>query len=296
MTRSERLDNWEIPLHEISALCVRHDPSGGPPELLVVGDERWAVAAMALAAAGAEPKPTTEVAPAIAAGGLPTDGKSEFEGVASDASGRVFLLQEGPARVLVLDRAMAVLQHTITLDVAAEEPEIGASWADEPNARGEGVLLLREGHMLIAKQRDPVRLIEFGPAGDAPLGYAPGRALADDEDFALADSDASVVEVLATWSLDPAANVESINDLAVDIDGSLHLVSSRSRCIGLLDADLTPGEDVVAASTVSLDAVLFKDRKDKAEGLVFTDALGWLVALDLQRAAPNLHELALFPG
>jgi len=39
-----------------------------------------------------------------------------------------------------------------------------------------------------------------------------------------------------------------------------------------------------------------KDRKDKAEGLVFTDALGWLVALDLQRAAPNLHELALFPG
>ena len=29
---------------------------------------------------------------------------------------------------------------------------------------------------------------------------------------------------------------------------------------------------------------------------LFTDALGWLVALDCQRDAPNLHHLALVPG
>jgi len=121
----------------------------------------------------------------------------------------------------------------------------------------------------------------------------PGLALANHEAFDLPSSDTSAVEVLAAWSLDPVANVDSINDLALDADGRLHFVSSCSRRIGCLDADLTPGAPVVAASTVALPAVFFASDDDKAEGLAFTNALGWLVSLDLQVPAPNLHRLAL---
>jgi len=264
--------------------------------LLAVGDKRWKVDRVALGPAGVQPQKPTKVKRAIAASGVSTPKSSDFEGVASDASGRVFVLQEKKARVLVLDPAMKVVVGTIKLDVASDHPDIGAPWAEKQNRRGEGLLLLRKGHMLIAKQRDPVRLIEFGPAGHAPIGYAPGLALADNEAFPLARGDIRTIEVLATWSLDPVAKVKSINDLALDADGRLHFVSACSRCIGHLDADLTPGTPVVATSTVELPAELFASDNDKAEGLTFTDTLGWLVAVDQKVHAPNLHRVALPAG
>jgi len=278
---------------------VRPHSARGPTELLAVGDKRWKVDRMALDPAGVTPQKPTKVKQAIAAGGTSMTKRSDFEGVASDASGRVFVLQEKKARVLVLNRAMNGLVRTIKLHVASDNPHIGASWANEPNARGEGLLLLHNGHMLIAKQRDPVRLIEFGPAGHAPIGYAPGRALADHETFTLPSGHTSTVEVLATWSLDPVANIESINDLALDADCRLHFVSSHSRCIGQLDADLTPDTPdtpVVARRTVELPAEWFASDRYKAEGLAFTDALGWLVALDLKVYTPNLYRVVLAAG
>jgi len=288
-----RIDSWEIPILEVSALAARHGSPGGAVELLAVGDARWAVAGMTMKLDGAVTKVTNEVGAAVATGGLPTVASSEFEGVASDGAGRVFVLQEGPSRVLVFDPTMAVLEHAITLKVEADHPDIGAAWTQRPNARGEGVLLLKSGHLLLAKQRDPVRVIEFGPVGDAPLGYAPGSAPAEGEPFVVAGGETSELEVLATWRLESSGPIESINDLAVGGDGRLHFVSSRSRCIGWLEGDLLPGEDMVGASAAPLPAELFADDEDKAEGLVFIEGFGWLVALDLQRAAPNLHQLAL---
>jgi hypothetical protein len=281
----EVIGSWKLPIREVSGLCVRQN---GSAELLAIGDARWEVAVAELTSTGVHPLPTTQVGRAINRGRLSTRGSSEFEGIATDGSGRVFLLQERSGRVLVLDHAMTVLEHSITLDVSPEDPEIGEAWHQDANARGEGLLLLRGGHMLIAKQRNPVRLIEFGPAGDAPLGFAVGGALAAAEPFTLPDGDASTVDVLATWSLDPAAAIASINDLAVDAEGRLHFVSSRSRCLGRLDADLKPGEDDVATTVLALPPELSKHR---TEGLVFTDGLGWLVALDRQEVRPNLHRI-----
>jgi len=294
MTTIKRLDSWEIPLQEVSALCVRLDPFAGTEQVLAVADERWAVGAMTLDASGATVQPTTHVDTAVAQGGLATGEDSEFEDVAVDIRGRVFVLQEGPARVPALDPNMDRLQHMITLDVPPDQPDIGAGWADSPNARGEGLLLLRDGHMLIAKQRNPVRLIEFGPAGDAPFGYAPGDSLAErDEAFLVLGDQSSVVEVLATWLLDDAPGVESINDLAVDAEGRLHFVSSRSRCIARLEGALKPGVNTVDAEVMPLPSELFESDDDKAEGLVFSGALGWLLAMDMQRTGANLHRLAL---
>jgi len=71
-----------------------------------------------------EPQSPIEVEPAIAEGGSSTDGSSEFEGLATHALGRVFVLQERLARVLVLGPAMKVLVQTIKLEVASDHPDI----------------------------------------------------------------------------------------------------------------------------------------------------------------------------
>lgn len=270
---------------------MRGDPSAAPAQLLAVGDADWHVAPIALGPGGGTPGPVKKVAKAIAARGLPTRGSSQFEGIATDGGGRVFVLQEGAARVLVLAADMKTLEHAIELHVPLDLPDLGRAWDDKPNARGEGLLLLGDGHILVAKQHTPVRLIEFGPAGDAPLGYAPGTALAPDEDFTVRGDHGSVLEVLTSWSLAPAANVKSVNDLAVDAAGRLHFVSSSSRCIGRLDADLIPGADEIATTVLPLPDALFTRKADNAEGLAFVDTLGWLVAFDLQRYDRNLHQV-----
>jgi hypothetical protein len=90
----------------------------------------------------------------------------------------VLLLQEGPSRVLVLSAGLARVEAVVELAVAPGQPGFGREWGADDNARGEGLLLMARGHMLVAKQKDPVCLIEFGPAGDAPargqLGDPPG--------------------------------------------------------------------------------------------------------------------------
>jgi hypothetical protein len=90
----------------------------------------------------------------------------------------VLLLQEGPSRVLVLSAGLARVEAVVELAVAPGQPGFGREWADDDNARGEGLLLMDRGHLLVAKQKDPVCLIEFGPAGDAPLGVSPETLLA----------------------------------------------------------------------------------------------------------------------
>jgi hypothetical protein len=44
-------------------------------------------------------------------------------------------------------------------------------------SRGEGAVLLQNGHLLAAKEKKPAALIEFGPLGAEPVGLAKGGAL-----------------------------------------------------------------------------------------------------------------------
>lgn len=161
--------------------------------------------------------------------------------------------------------------------------------------RGEGLLLLRNGHLLVAKQREDPRLIEFGLADDEPGGFRPGDALLVDESFSLPAGETVTFAVLASWPLDADTELESINDLAIDAAGRLHVVSSKSRCLARLDADLDPQGGTAALTAWPLPADLFADEDDKAEGLVFAPQVGWLIALDLERDAANLFHITGVP-
>jgi hypothetical protein len=69
--------------------------------------------------------------------------------------------------------------------VPRDEPDFGEEWHADDNARGEGLLMLRNGHLLVAKQREKPRPIEFGPPDHESRGFRPGHALQIDEPFSL---------------------------------------------------------------------------------------------------------------
>jgi hypothetical protein len=285
---------WQLPLEEASALCLRHDAASQTVQLLAVDDEQYELAFAAIDG-GVVPAAEAEDVRAAVSDAAARTGGSDFEGVASDASSQVFVLQEGADRVLVFDEGLGVVNRTITLSVPRNQPDFGSEWHEDDNARGEGLLLLRNGHLLVAKQRKEPRLIEFGPPGDEPEGFAPGDALQPEETLPLPNGGDVAFDVLASWLVHHDSGIESVNDLAVDADGRLHFVSSKSRSLARVDDDLDPEGGTAALTAWPLPDKLFETENDKAEGLLFVPQLDWLVALDLERPAPNLFSISGVP-
>jgi hypothetical protein len=67
----------------------------------------------------------------------------------------VLLLQEGPSRVLVLSAGLARVEAVVELAVAPGQPGFGREWADDDNARGEGLLLMDRGPCSSPSRRTP---------------------------------------------------------------------------------------------------------------------------------------------
>jgi hypothetical protein len=293
MTRLASEDTWALPLKELSALALRRLPSRAR-ELIAVSDDDYTVVSAKLSdddePAQAVSHPLAEQLPHTVTDA--TEG-SEFEGVACDSGGLVFVLQEGPARVLVLSPDFRALRQTIQLRVSPDEPGFGAEWHDEPNKRGEGLLLMRNGHLLVVKQRKPVRFIEFGPASE-PGGIESQSLLGPDRRFDLPQGEQADFDVLASWPLhdDCRDRFESINDLAVGDDGRLYVLSSKSRRIGRVEPHVGIDEDSVRLSDEwDLPERLPGGGKGKPEGLTILDGLRPLVSIDTKKSGDNLVRL-----
>jgi hypothetical protein len=51
-----------------------------------------------------------------------------------------------------------------SIDLAVEgHRDIAQEWSDPKGSRGEGMVLLPGGHLLVAKEKQPAAFIEFGP-------------------------------------------------------------------------------------------------------------------------------------
>ena len=103
--------------------------------------------------------------------GLPDDldraGGPQWEGVAADGAGRVVVLGERGSELVLLSPEFEFERRI----------RLRHEWEGDRQAGLEALVLLRDGHVLAAKQRRPVRLLEFGPAGDRPIGLVPSAAL-----------------------------------------------------------------------------------------------------------------------
>jgi uncharacterized protein YjiK len=269
MRKLDVADRWRLDADELSGLGLRRHGPASAPELLVVGDSGFRVLTSGLTEhdpRGRSPKLDDQV------DRFTTGRSSQWEGVTADGSGRVFILQEHPGHVFVLSLEFGRLDEALQLDVPGRHAEWERSWHEDKNARGEALLLMRGGHVLVFKQRDPVALIEFGPKHDASIDLRGDPFLPADETFAVSDQPLHPVR---SWELD--APLESISDVS-RVGGQIFILSAKSRCI----AALGPlGDDAKPVGLVGEPWAL-PDDIAQPEGLVVLDEESTpIVAADL---------------
>lgn len=130
-----------------------------------------------------------------------------------------------------------------------------------------------------------MRLLEFGPAGDRPIGLTPAAALPAGEPAELSPADE--LPCLATWRF-ADDTLRTVNDMSAH-GGYLHLISSASRRIARVQ--LPAADPVRIDSWWPLPDAVTAGRDANAEGLLVDDRLGVLVGVDAHDDRDNLHLL-----
>ena len=173
-----------------------------------------------------------------------TADESQWEGIAIDAKGLFFVLEESPGAVYVFDSTANRLIQDITLDYKHEG--LRAKGFEE-NSLGEGIALLQNGHVLILKEKDPAMLIEFGPEGSDPIGVSPETLIKKREAFKLSDGETIKYKPLKWWRFTDNANdlMHDISEIAVGPDGTLYALSDESDRLARLETNLRIEEDNV---------------------------------------------------
>jgi hypothetical protein len=272
----------DVPLLEVSGVCLRRE-AGGDMALVAFGDRTSIAAWVELPDDDGGAYTWQSVDMADVEGSLIPRDDPQVEAVCADGAGRILILQESPPRVELLDW----VGHRVITRIALEVPEghpLHDSWVDAEGSQGEGAAFMKNGHLLIAKEKDPAAFVEFGPEGEAASGFGPDSALEAGTPWPTEAGDRVFVP-LAVWrpSVKLAANCEDFSDLEVGPDRRLYLLSDKSQTIarvGALDAD-----DPVARADEIWKLPLLDG---KPEGLALTRNGRAIVALDTKAAKENL--------
>jgi hypothetical protein len=272
----------DVPLREVSGICLRRSENG-QMFLIAVGDRAAKIAWFCQPSSdGARIDWHTSDISKLSGSMLPKD-DPQIEAVCADGVGRVMLLQETPSRVEIIDPEE--LKVVASIDLAVEgRGEIARSWSDPEGSRGEGMVLLRGGHLLVAKEKKPAAFIEFGPPNSPSQGLVRGGAMPEGEPWPISEGHHQFV-ALAIWHPDKtlAKNCLDFSDLEIGPDGRLYLLSDKSSSIAWLE-DLPAGGGTAAL----LDVWRLDDLDGKPEGLSFTAEGRAIVGLDTRKARRNL--------
>lgn len=285
----EIVDRLRIPLAEVSGLaCLRR--SGGAL-LVAVGDNDASLATADVGAGGAVGEWRVVTSDELGARPDAAVRFRQLEAVAVDGAGRAWVVTEGTSLLGGIDLAAGATVGGASLETATL-PELDRHWSKRDASRSEGLLLLAQGHLLIAKEKDPAGLVEFGPAGEDPLGVSAATLLQADEAFGLLAGEPGgpppALVALAWWPLPSSVGkaFADLSDLAVDGSSGVWVLSDESRRIGRLRLPLVVGE------AVGIDPVADLPKKvGKPEGLALLPGDLIAVADDRKDDRDNLWVL-----
>ncbi|MCB0930440.1 MAG: hypothetical protein KDB71_00900 [Mycobacterium sp.] len=268
------LDVADIPLREVSGLVLHGS------EILAVGDRDPVVFSAPL-----EPWPPCWQALDLAGLDLP-EGSVQFEAVVPTGERTVLVLQEQPARVLQLELSPPALTGSLVLDVPKGH-YLREAWLGDRSSRGESLLLADRGHLIVVKEKDPAAILEFGPVGDAPVGWHRGGPGVPPT---IGDQ---TLTVLATWWLgkDLMKALPDISDATIGPEGCLYLISDKGSSIARLADALDPAGGKVDAAAIWR----IEGSPENAEGLVILEDGTPLVAIDTKSPKANLLRLESLP-
>jgi uncharacterized protein YjiK len=273
---------FDIPLREVSGISLTTLVTG-ETVLVAIGDHASVVASAVVSDSSPGKWRHTDLA---AIEGIDAT-FTQAEAVAHDANGLLLVVFEEPARVAVIDIARSRLVQVISLVVRGDD-RVARGWAADANSRGEGILLLDGGHLLIVKEKKPPALIEFGPAGDAP-----GQRLLRPDEAWHPDGQPSMSFVArATWLLDTdlADLLGDMSDAAIGPDGQLYVLSDQSHSIARLQWPAPADSPVTAVEVFEIEGA-----PNKPEGLAVLPDGRLLVARDTRKPKGNLLLVEL-PG
>jgi hypothetical protein len=315
------IDSYHLPLAEVSglaripALSTNAGKSGNSLDLYAVGDASYQVVRFHMGsvdgARSARQEPDIRVQDVAHALDRQAGKASQWEAAAVDGKGSVCMLSETHAEIACMDAGLHHAKGRFTLDVSGI-PALDSAWKEQPNSRGEGMLLMKKGHVLVLKEKKPSMLIEFGPEGDQPMGYAPDAFLEAGEEFAGLGGGSSDSPIYRASQVAPARELapprlvalkawefsDRLHELAPDAseialgpDGRVYLLSEESATLIRLEKTLKPGERKVGMERGAYWRL--PRGMDKAEGLVIDDSMHPWIGIDIKQAnRPNLFRLS----
>jgi uncharacterized protein YjiK len=269
------LSTHVVPLKEVSGIAVSSTPAGVPMTLVAVADEDASVVVATVDDNGPR---RWRVVDLSAVYSPPKEG-SNFEGVAVDADGVIVIVAEHPPSLLVFRPDPPAGLRRVGLSVDSARALTGLRFKD---LRAEGLVLLREGHVLVASEKDPPGLLEFGPPEEPPLGMKAQTWLPATESFACPTGDGQY-HALAWWPL--ANGLAGISDLAVHA-GRLYALSDEDAAIGLV-AD-GPYRQFQPLVTDTWRLQVADDELTSPEGMAFLPDGSYFVVYDRKSTGPNL--------
>ena len=270
-----KLEPWrieDVPVPELSGLALAAT-ADGLPQLFAIGDRKSVLARAALT-----DEPLEWALLDLDRAGPSRD--RQFEAITATADGTLLVLCEDPPLVLVLQPDAGRAE---TIALAPGDHGVLAEIFDESSSSGEGLVPLRAGHLLVAKEKDPPLLVEFGPRGAEAAGVQTDSFLVGEGGLVPDDGG---LHALAAWKLD---GVDDISDLAF-AGGALYCLSDQSRRVVVVDLPLDPDAD--RARIGEGWDLRVPERRDepegKPEGLVVTDDGTLIVGLDTEKPQANL--------
>jgi hypothetical protein len=272
----------DIPVREASGVTVRR--AAGTMTVMVVGDATAEVAICRVGTDGDLAEWSVLDLGALPGWPLPP-GDSQFESIASDGGSLVAVMREDPPVVLVADTTTRELRAEIEL-AAPKGSLLDGHW-DDPSSRGEGMTLLRGGRLLIAQEKRPQALIEFGPVGATPRGLSVDDFLGPGESWD-APSGSTRFVPLSMWTLNGKAKkaLRDISSIAVGDDRALWLLSDKSACLAMMALD-----DPLPATSGSIerfDGVWALPKSSvKPEGIAALEPGRVLVVMDTTSTTGN---------
>jgi hypothetical protein len=269
--RRDVVSRMALPLLEVSGLAARDG------RFVAVGDRSSDIISFGLDPAG------EAVDVVVHRTGVAT-GKSgsQWEAIALDGAGNAAVLSE-TGELFVFAKDLEGPSATVKIDYQSVNALIDGHV--EQNSLGEGLVLLEGGHILVAIEKSPSVLVEMGPAGSAPAGYAPGR-----EVHGRFAPGATTFVALAAWQVKDNGSTPDLSDLTVGPTGALFALTQQGRAFVRLEATLRPDEKSAHVKEVfPIDKQL-----TFAEGLVFR-GLSPVVGRDRDHDAKNVYVLSPIP-
>jgi uncharacterized protein YjiK len=262
----------DVPVPELSGLAVT-GTAGGELELLAIGDRK-----SVLARATLTDGPLRWNVIDLERTGLGAD-RPQFEAISATADGTILLLCEDPPVVVALRPEDSAVDR---IALVPGDRGLLADVFDKSSSSGEGLLPLSDGRFLVAKEKDPPLLVEFGARGADAFGVQPNSLLTTGDRLA---PTAGELHALAAWKID---GVDDISDLAFP-GGVLYCLSDQSRRVVTIELPLESSSDRARVGEKWDLKVPERDGEPdgKPEGLVVVgDTL--IIGLDTETPRANL--------